>query len=547
MIPHRLNPVLRHVRSIGGAALENLADKELLARFGADGDEIAFTVMVRRHGPMILGLCRRLLADHHAAEDAFQATFLLLAKKARWLRHPERLGPWLYGVGRRVALKARAKAISRREVGSVDVPAKTQSHDDELRPALDAAIATLPSRYREPVVLCYLQGLTYAEAADRLRCPSGTVATRLSRARDRLRVLLVRQGVVPSAGVLTSALTPDAMAAVVPDDLLRSTARWAAALVAGSTGTIPIPILNLAREVTQAMILDKLKVLAVVLVLGVAGAGVALSRPAGPDARPDAPPAAKAAPVANPEADVGRPFSFAMLRQKPPAAYRVDSGDLLGVFVEGVLGDRNTQPPIVNLVSMNPNIPSPAIGFPMPVQEDGTILLPLIDPLDVRGKSVTEIRKLISDAYLGRGLVAPGLRVFVAVAKPRTYRVTVITRHPPPSPGRGRGNGNDVTVNVASDPGRTQITALDLPAYENDVLTALARTNGGLPYALNHATIVIDRDSPESPTGTRQIRIPLHSPVGQPASIKPDDVILKNGDVISVEMDPPPPQAPTPN
>src|SRR5436309_1436096 len=146
MTPHRLNPVLRHLRSIGGDPTADLPDTGLLARFAATGDEAAFTVLVRRHGPMIFGLCRRLIADHHAAEDAFQATFLLLAKKARWLRQPDRLGPWLHGVARRVALKVRAKANRRREVAPVDVPSTAAAEINDLRPVLDAAIARLPSR-----------------------------------------------------------------------------------------------------------------------------------------------------------------------------------------------------------------------------------------------------------------------------------------------------------------------------------------------------------------------------------------------------------------
>src|SRR5438309_7041300 len=115
MTHHRLETVLRHVRGLGSSPVAELPDRDLLHRFSAAGDEAAFAEIVRRHGAMILGLCRRLLADHHLAEDSFQATFLLLAKKARWLRRPDRLGPWLYGVARRVALKARAKAAGRRE------------------------------------------------------------------------------------------------------------------------------------------------------------------------------------------------------------------------------------------------------------------------------------------------------------------------------------------------------------------------------------------------------------------------------------------------
>src|SRR4051794_19599915 len=208
MTPHGLDPVIRHIRAVGGAA-DDPPDAALLSRFSATGDEAAFAELVRRHGPMVLGVCRRLLADAHAADDAFQATFLVLARKAGRLRRPDLLGPWLYGVARRVAAKARAAAARRRvaakaraaaarrrEVAPVDVPAPPPADTltgPDLRPVLDAAIARLPARYQPAVVLCYLEGLTYTEAAERLRCPPGTVATRLARARERLRVLLTRQ------------------------------------------------------------------------------------------------------------------------------------------------------------------------------------------------------------------------------------------------------------------------------------------------------------------------------------------------------------------
>ncbi len=520
MTPHRLNPVLRHLRSLGGNPVADLPDAVLLARFAATGDEAAFEVLVRRYGPMVLGLCRRLLADVHAAEDAFQATFLLLVKKARWLRQPDRLGPWLYGVARRVALKARSAANRRREVAPVDVPAPATAEVHNLQAVLDAAIARLPDRYRVPVVMCYLQGLTYAEAATRLRCPAGTVATRLSRAKDRLRVLLIRQGVAPAAGALAAALTPEATATIVPAELMRSTVRWATALVAGSAAAIPTSILTLTRKVAQTMILDKLKVLAAFAVLGLAGtgAGVALSRPSGTEsaAKPDAlPQVAKADAVPNPAPGAVRSLPMVLLRQKPPDEYRVDAGDVLGVFIEGVLGDRNTIPPIINVpTSMTGNPPPPAIGFPVLVQEDGTVALPLLEAVSVRQKAVGEVRRLIAKVYQDAGIVPPGARILVCIAKPRTYRVTVV-------------RGQD-------------IKALDLPAYENDVLTALAQC-GGL-HGTDFDALLIQRGSAAPGTtagavirGIQQIRIPLQFQADQPLPFKPEDVVLKNGDVLTYE------------
>jgi RNA polymerase sigma factor (sigma-70 family) len=499
-----------------------MPDAVLLAQFAADSDEAAFAVLVRRHGPMVLGVCRRLLGDVHSAEDAFQATFLLLAKKAPGLRRPDQLGPWLYGVARRVAFKARSATIRRREVAPVDVPAVAPPEHDDLRPALDAAIAGLPTRYRVPVVLCYLQGLTYAEASGRLHCPAGTVATRLSRARERLRVLLARQGVVPAVGALTAALTPDATAEIVTDELTRSTIRWATALAAGSAATIPTPILTLTRKVAQTMIFDKLKFLTMLVILGVAGtgAGVALSRPTGGEAprKPDAPQAVLFS-DANPAKAKEQPLPMAMLRQKPPVEYRMDAGDVLGIFVEGVLGDRNMIPPIINLpFGPMEKPPQPAVGFPVTVQDDGTIALPLVEPMNVRGKSAAEVRSQIAEIYVKLGVLRNDARILVSIARRRTYRVTIVHGV----------NSYDVK-------------ALDLSAYENDVLTALAQSGG--VTSVERGIVVIQRGSaaPGTAAGTviggiEQIRIPLHIRTDQPLPFKPEDVILKNGDVVSFEF-----------
>src|SRR5262249_3651131 len=159
-------------------------------RFARLRDEDAFAELVRRHGPLVLGLCRRVLGDWHDAEDAFQATFLVLAKNAASLRWPEALGPWLYGVALRTARKGRARAARRRSCERQAAAPEAVSAADptgrDLRPLLDEAVGGLPEKYRVPVVLCYLKGRTVAEAARQIGCPRGTVATRLAWARRRL-------------------------------------------------------------------------------------------------------------------------------------------------------------------------------------------------------------------------------------------------------------------------------------------------------------------------------------------------------------------------
>jgi protein involved in polysaccharide export with SLBB domain len=222
-----------------------------------------------------------------------------------------------------------------------------------------------------------------------------------------------------------------------------------------------------------------------------------------------------------------RPLPLALLRQNPPDAYRLDAGDVLGVFVEGILGDRSSAPPLTILPVEPPNLPSrvPMVGFPIWVQENGTIALPLLEPIDVRGKTATEVQKMTSRAYMETKLIAPGSRVLVSLARPRSYRVSV-ARH------------------VMGPVGWEQkVTALDLQAYENDVLTALARS-GGMPGTnSDRVVVVIQRGSAAAGAnagdvvaGIQTIRIPLHFRADQPLAFKSEDVILKSGDVITFDI-----------
>jgi RNA polymerase sigma factor (sigma-70 family) len=247
-----LTPLVHYILAVGPAE----PDAALLARFARGGDESAFAELVRRHGPAVLGVCRRVLRDGHAAEDAFQATFLLLARKAGSLHQPERLANWLYGVAYRTAMKLRS-SLARRQTRehpfdeTAFVPA--DDPDADLGPELDAAIQQLPSKYRVPFVLCYLQGLTNAEAAARLGCPTNTVATRLSRARERLRCRLTKQG----------------LTAAVSAGLVAATARSAA-----GTATASPEVLTLMEGVRTAMMWNKMKLAAAaVVVVALTGVG----------------------------------------------------------------------------------------------------------------------------------------------------------------------------------------------------------------------------------------------------------------------------------
>jgi RNA polymerase sigma factor (sigma-70 family) len=213
-------------------AMGTWSDSQLVAQFltGDDGNEAAFRVLIHRHGPMVLGVCRRVLGDDHAAEDAFQTTFLVLVEKASVLKDCNRLANWLYGVALRVASKERVKGARRRCVERQAAGRATDengiSSEDELRSVIDEEIRRLPERYRVPLVLCHMQGLQHDEVARQLGCPIGTVESRLSRAREQLRARLARRGLAPSASAMGAILRPPATDVVAPP-LIEATLRAA--------------------------------------------------------------------------------------------------------------------------------------------------------------------------------------------------------------------------------------------------------------------------------------------------------------------------------
>jgi RNA polymerase sigma factor (sigma-70 family) len=262
--------ILRQIDQLFGVGtVAGLSDAQLLGRFRAQRDEAAFVALVTRHGPMVLAVCRGVLREEHAAEDAFQATFLILVRKAGVLWVGDSLGGWLHRVAHRVALQARADAARRRlrekRAGEAAALKQVQEEpqDDALRAFLHAEIARLPDRLRLPVVLCDLEGMTRDHAAARLGWSEGTVRGRLARARELLRQRLTRRGAVIPAGALAATLGREAIAAPVSDPLLTATIRAAA-----GQGTTAVAV-ALAARVMQALLAAKLKAGAAI-VLGVA-------------------------------------------------------------------------------------------------------------------------------------------------------------------------------------------------------------------------------------------------------------------------------------
>jgi RNA polymerase sigma factor (sigma-70 family) len=263
-----------------------LTDGQLLADYISRRDEAAFAALVQLHGPMVWGVCRRILGSYHDAEDAFQATFLVLVRKAASIASRELLANWLYGVAHQTALKARATAARRkqRERQVTEMPEPAVAEQDlwpDLQPLLDEELSRLPDRYRSVIVLCDLEGKTRKEAARQLGCPEGTVGGRLARARVMLAKRLTQRGVALSGGVLAAVLSQRA-ASGVPTSVLSSTIKAASSLAAGpaAAGVISVKVAVLTEGVLKAMFVTKLKtataVLLTVALVGIGGGATAL-------------------------------------------------------------------------------------------------------------------------------------------------------------------------------------------------------------------------------------------------------------------------------
>jgi RNA polymerase sigma factor (sigma-70 family) len=284
--------VLQRLRRALGHSESAATDAQLLTRFLARRDHEAFELLVWRHERLVLSACRRILGDLHDAEDAFQATFLTLVRKAATIGRGQALASWLYRVACRIALRARAGLAVRagRERQGTDLAGLTAADDAarerrELGPVLDEEIGRLPEKYRAAVVLCYLEGRTYGEAARVLGCPVGTVSTRLTHARELLRARLTRRGVGLGAGALAAILCECAASAAVPAALVSATVEAAARVAAGQAAAAVVSprVAALTEGALRAMWITKLKIAATLLLaVGVLGGAVTLSLRAGP-------------------------------------------------------------------------------------------------------------------------------------------------------------------------------------------------------------------------------------------------------------------------
>jgi RNA polymerase sigma factor (sigma-70 family) len=240
------------------------SDAELLGRFVAERTESAFEELMRRHGPMVMGVCRRILPQRHQAEDAYQTTFLLLVQKSAAIRRPEQLANWLFGVAYRVAARIRAKA-GKQEIlppALLEAPAGDHAVEverRELQLVLDEELDRLPVKYRLPLILCYLQGKTHVEAARELGWPSGSMSSRLTQAREKLRRRLARRGLTITSALFLMLLREQAYGGEVSATLIEHTARAGTACAGGKSlaNVASARVAGLLAEMNQRMFIAK--------------------------------------------------------------------------------------------------------------------------------------------------------------------------------------------------------------------------------------------------------------------------------------------------
>jgi RNA polymerase sigma factor (sigma-70 family) len=429
----RMHGVLRELRR---AALlhegGDLSDDRLLDRFLAEHDETAFEALVRRHGPMVMGVCRRVLHNAHDAEDAFQATFLVLVRKAASIVPRALLANWLYGVAYRTALGART-ANARRRAKEREMPRREALDEDiwsKLRPLLDHELSHLPDKYRVPIVLCDLEGKSRKDAARQLGWLEGTLSGRLARARVLLAKRLAARGLALSGGALASSLSSSTALAGVPTPLVMSTVKAATLLAGGSitaAGVVPVKVAVLVHGVLRAMMMTKVKIATVwLLAAGVVGGSVGLATyPGGAAAQSSAkqtPPALPAPALQTSRAEEALPIPKPSVahRQAIPAMpsfpRRVASADVLDI----------------QLVNPSPAVPQRWLGKHT-VDADGKIEIDGQTFLTVRHRTIEQTKQILANLmqrwYLpGESIdqVTNNLRVGIGALEP-------ITPQPQPS------------------------------------------------------------------------------------------------------------------
>ena len=367
-----LGTAFRHLRDLFGAgSVVGLGDGQLLARYSDSKDEVAFEALVGRHGPMVLATCRAVLKNEHDVEDAFQATFLVLAKKAHSIRGGEALGGWLHRVAYRASVQASVEARKRRRkeaeasaMAPLDASRPGPGTDHDLRPILHEEIDRLPESHRLPVVLCDLEGLTYEQAAEQLRWTVPTLRCRLAKARQRLKGRLTRRGVTALA--VGASLVPKGASASVPAALIRST------VLAATGGSASAGAALLAHTLLRGMLMTQIKIAttAALAALALASAGLIAAgagRPEDPKPAMKSKAEPKAAPVAREEPVARKPMEMVEVKGRVVAP---DGKPVAGAAVRGAYVDREAKP-----------FPSATSG------PDGRFTIRLPKPIDAGGGS----------------------------------------------------------------------------------------------------------------------------------------------------------------
>jgi RNA polymerase sigma factor (sigma-70 family) len=269
-----MSVVIQQLRTAFGRDGAEMTDGELLTLFLNSRDDAALAALVRRHAQMVWGVCHRLLRSHHDAEDAFQATFLVLVRKAASVTPREAVGNWLYGVAQQTAVRLRAMAAKRSgresQVVNMPEPVVKEASSNDLLSLLDQELSCLPKKYRGVIVLCDLEGKTRKELARQLGIPEGTVAGRLTRARAMLAKRLARRGVTVSSVALAAVLSQGAASASAPATLVASTIKVASLMAAGqaiSAALISAKVVALTEGMVKAMLLTKLKTVTALLLM----------------------------------------------------------------------------------------------------------------------------------------------------------------------------------------------------------------------------------------------------------------------------------------
>ncbi len=343
-----MSNVVRRIRSQAMRSEESLSDGQLLDSFIKEQDQAAFAVLMRRHADMVWGVCSRVVGAHHDAEDAFQATFLVLVRKAATIVPRDMVANWLYGVAHLTALKARATGGRRRskerqvtQMPEPSVPAEATWQD--LQPVLDQELSRLPQKFRAAIVLCDLEGRTRKEAAQLLKLPEGTVASRLATARAILSKRFRQRGIVLSGGALGVLLSQN-VGGAAPSSLLTSTIEVANVFAAGpeaAVGAVPVKVAALTDGVLKNMLANKLKIATAAIIaitITIGGIGGALHRSSAAETTPTASIPAIVTPAQPPAEATPTPANPNINNPAQPIAANTDEADKPKSNVEMVVG-----------------------------------------------------------------------------------------------------------------------------------------------------------------------------------------------------------------